>query len=206
MVEGANWAFLWYRLRWSSKLTSLAYEVSFVGHWSLLRFCKLSANLNFSSLQGLQQTLQTLQKLRLGTERVRRGYGAGPALNGKRESFSNLFFYPSHQYCYRILLFFSCQLSSGRYMMPFEETSATTAACSMLGYKYWMSSHRRLLAVIGYNGWSKAFGNKILCMLTDGCQALFCNIFLIPLRKVKTAAECWFGKSFKQIRQVILLV
>ena len=64
-------AVLWYRLRWSSKLTSLAYEVSFVGHWSLLRFCKLSANLNFSFLQGLQQTLQTLQKLRLGTEKVR---------------------------------------------------------------------------------------------------------------------------------------
>ena len=145
---------------------------------------------NFSSLQGLQQTLQTLQKLRLGTERVRRGYGAGPALNGKRQSFSNLFFYPSHQYCYRILLFFSCQLSSGRYMMPFEETSATAAACSMLGYKYWMSSHRRLLAVIGNHGRSKAFGNEILCMLTYGCQALCCNIFLIPFREVKTAAEC----------------
>ena len=74
--------------------------------------------------------------------------------------------------------------------MPFEETSTTAAACSMLGYKYRMPSHRCLLAVIGYYGRSKAFGNEILCMLTDGCQALFCNIFLIPLRKVKTAAEC----------------
>ena len=74
--------------------------------------------------------------------------------------------------------------------MPFEETSTTAAACSMLGYKYRMPSHRCQLAVIGYYGRSKALGNEILCMLTDGCQALFCNIFLIPLRKVKTAAEC----------------
>ena len=44
------------------------------------------------------------------------------------------------------------------------------------------TSHRRLLAVIGNHGRSKAFGNEILCMLTDGFQALFCNIFLIPLQ------------------------
>lgn len=104
--------------------------------------------------------------------------------------FLNMFFNPCHQYRYCILLFFSGQLSSGRYMMPFGETSTTAAACSMLGYKYRMTSHRRLLAVIGDYGWSKTFGNEILCMLTDGFQALFCNIFLIPLRKVKTAAEC----------------
>ena len=137
---------------------------------------------NNSSLQGLQQTLQTLQKLRLGTERVRSRYGAGPALSRKREAFSKLFFYPSHQYRYRILLLFFCQQSSGRYMMPFEEASTTAAACSMLGYKYRMTSHRRLLAVIGNNGRSKAFGYKILRMFTDGSQALFCNIILIPLR------------------------
>ena len=128
-----------------------------------------------------------------------------PLVVGGVNSFLNLFFNPCHQYRYCILLLFFCQLSSGRYMMPFEETS-TTAACSMLDYKYRMPSHWCLLAVIGYNGWSKAFGNKILCMLTDGCQALFCNIFLIPFRKVKTAAECGFGKSFKQICQIILFV
>ena len=64
----------------------------------------------------------------------------------------NLFFNPCHQYCYSILLLFSCQLSSGRYMMPFEETTTATAACSMLGNEYRMPSHRRLLAVIGNLG------------------------------------------------------
>ena len=103
-----------------------------------------------------------------------------PLVVGGVNSFLNLFFNPCHQYRYCILLFFSCQLSSGRYMMPFEETSTTAAACSMLGYKYRMTSHRRLFAVIGYYGRSKAFGNEILRMLTDGCQTLFCNIFLIP--------------------------
>ena len=55
--------------------------------------------------------------------------------------------------------------------MPFEETTTATAACSMLGNEYRMPSHRRLLAVIGNHGRSKAFGNEILRMLTDGCQA-----------------------------------
>ena len=44
--------------------------------------------------------------------------------------FLNLFFNPCHQYCYCILLFFSGQLSSGRYMMPFGETTTATAARS----------------------------------------------------------------------------
>ena len=103
------------------------------------------------------------------------------AFIGKRNSFSNLFFYPSHQYRHCILLFFFCQLYSGRYMMPFEETTTATAACSMLGNEYGMTSHRCLLAVIGNHGRSQAFGNEILSMLTDGSQPLFCNIFLILL-------------------------
>ena len=43
----------------------------------------------------------------------------------------------------------------------------------MLGYKYRMTSHRRLLAVIGDYGWSKTFGNEILCMLTVHDNSLF---------------------------------
>ena len=111
-----------------------------------------------------------------------------PAFAGKRYSFSNLFFYPSHQYRHYILLFFFCQLYSGRYMMPFEETT-TAAASSMLGNEYRMSSHRRLLAVIGNHGRSQAFGYEILRMFTDGSQPLFCNIFLILLWKSPTDAR-----------------
>ena len=111
------------------------------------------------------------------------------AFIGKRNSFSNLFFYPGHKYRYCILLFFFCQLSSGRYMMPFEETTTAAAACSMLGNENRMTSHRRLLAVIGNHCRSKAFGNEILRMRTDGSQTLFCNIFLILLREMETAAE-----------------
>ena len=36
--------------------------------------------INANSLQSLQQTLQTMQRLRVGTERVRRGYGVGLAM------------------------------------------------------------------------------------------------------------------------------
>ena len=36
--------------------------------------------INVNSLQSLLQTLQTLQRLRVGTERVRRRYGAGLVL------------------------------------------------------------------------------------------------------------------------------
>ena len=36
--------------------------------------------INVNSLQNLLQTLQTLQKLRVGTERVRSWYGAGLAM------------------------------------------------------------------------------------------------------------------------------
>ena len=50
-----------------------------------------------------------------------------PLVVGGVNSFLNLFFNPCHQYRYCILLFFSCQLSSGRYMMPFEETSTAGA-------------------------------------------------------------------------------
>ena len=35
--------------------------------------------INANSLQSLQQTLQTMQRLRVGTERVRSWYGAGQA-------------------------------------------------------------------------------------------------------------------------------
>ena len=35
--------------------------------------------INANSLQSLQQTLQTMQRLRVGTERVRSWYGAGLA-------------------------------------------------------------------------------------------------------------------------------
>ena len=112
------------------------------------------------------------------------------AFIGKRNTFSNLFFYPSHKYRHCILLFFFCQLSSGRYMMPFEETTTAAAACSMLGNEYGMTSHRRLFTVIGNHCRCKAFGNEILRMLTDGSQPLFCNIFLILLREMETAAEC----------------
>ena len=103
------------------------------------------------------------------------------AFIGKRNSFSNLFFYPGHKYRHSILLFFFRQLSSGRYMMPFKETTTAAAACSMLGNEYGMTSHRRLLAVIGNHCRCKSFGNEILRMLTDGSQPLFCNIFLILL-------------------------
>ena len=105
------------------------------------------------------------------------------------DSFSNLFFYPGHKYRHSILLFFFRQLSSGRYMMPFKETTTAAAACSMLGNEYGMTSHRRLLAVIGNHCRCKAFGNEILRMLTDGSQTLFCNILLILLREMETAAE-----------------
>ena len=63
------------------------------------------------------------------------------AFVGKRNSFSNLFFYPGHKYRHSILLFFFRQLSSGRYMMPFKETTTAAAACSMLGNEYGMTSH-----------------------------------------------------------------
>ena len=36
--------------------------------------------INANSLQSLQQTLQTMQRLRVGTERVRSWYGAGLAM------------------------------------------------------------------------------------------------------------------------------
>ena len=102
---------------------------------------------------------------------------------------SNLFFNPCHQNRYRILLFFFSQLSSCRYMMPFEEATTTAAACGMLGNKYRMASHWRLLTVIRNQGRSQAFGNEILRMFSDSSQALFCNIFLILLRESETAAE-----------------
>ena len=60
----------------------------------------------------------------------------------------------------------------------------------MLGNEYRMPSHRRLLAVIGNHGRSKAFGNEILRMLTDGSLTLFCNIFVISLREMESAAKC----------------
>ena len=33
-------------------------------------------------------------------------------------------------------------------------------------------------------------GNEILRMLTDGSQTLFCNIFVISLREMESAAKC----------------
>ena len=123
-----------------------------------------------------------------------------------RQSLSQLFFNPSHQYRNSVLLLFFCQQFSGWYMMPFEEATTATAACGMLGNKYRMPSHWCLLTVIGNYGRCKAFGNEILCMFTDCCQAFFFNIIFFLLRKTESAAESRFGQSFKQICQIVLFV
>ena len=47
--------------------------------------------INANSLQSLQQTLQTMQRLRVGTERVRSWYGAGLASVLSFGTFSPLF-------------------------------------------------------------------------------------------------------------------
>lgn len=99
------------------------------------------------------------------------------------QSLSQLFFNPSHQYRNSVLLLFFCQQFSGWYMMPFEEATTATAACGMLGNKYRMPSHWCLLTVIGNYGRCKAFGNEILCMFTDCCQAFFFNIIFFPSSK-----------------------
>lgn len=122
------------------------------------------------------------------------------------QSLSQLFFNPSHQYRNGVLLLFFCQQFSGWYMMPFEEATTATAACGMLGNKYRMPSHWCLLTVIRNYGRCKAFGNEILCMSTDCCQAFFFNIIFFLLRKTESAAESRFGQSFKQICQIVLFV
>ena len=58
----------------------------------------ISAN----SLQSLQQTLQTMQRLRVGTERVRSWYGAGTELvrSGSSIRFVIWYFQPPISYIY----------------------------------------------------------------------------------------------------------
>ena len=109
---------------------------------SLILGCKDKRNIWYHQIfcrKFLFLIENSVKNVNFAEELSKTWYGAGPALSRKREAFSKLFFYPSHQYRYRILLLFFCQLSSGRYMMPFEEASTTAAACSMLGYKYRMT-------------------------------------------------------------------
>ena len=73
--------------------------------------------------------------------------------------------------------------------MPFGEASSATAPRSMLSNKYRMPFHRSLFTIIWNNSRSKSLGYKILGMFTNCCQSLFCNIFLIPYRKIKSATK-----------------
>lgn len=49
----------------------------------------------------------------------------------------------------------------------------------MLSEKYGMTTHGRLLAIVGNEDWSKTFGYKIGGMTTDGDHAFFLNISLV---------------------------
>ena len=107
---------------------------------------------------------------------------------------SDLLLNPRHQYRYGVLLFGRRQWSSCWYMMPFWETASATATCCMLSDKHGMTSHGCLFSIVWNHGWSKSLGNEIFCMFTDGCQALFGNIFLVFRREMESTAEVRLGK------------
>ena len=73
--------------------------------------------------------------------------------------------------------------------MPFEETSATAAACSMLGYKYWMPSHRRLLAVIGDACRCKPRSDEVGSVALNGLHTLVRYVLPVLLTQMELRAE-----------------
>ncbi len=59
----------------------------------------------------------------------------------------------------------------------------------MLGKEHRMSSHRSLLAVVGYHGRSQTFRHKVSCMQADRVKTFGCDRVSVFLRQMKTSAE-----------------
>lgn len=75
--------------------------------------------------------------------------------------FSELSFYPLHHHSHGIMLFLIGQFSTGRYTMPFFETTSATTPGGMLSYKHGMPAHGSLFTIVGNHGRSQSFTNKI---------------------------------------------
>ena len=92
--------------------------------------------------------------------------------------FSELSFYPLHHHSHGIMLFLIGQFSTGRYTMPFFETTSATTPGGMLSYKYGMPAHGSLFTIVGNHGRSQSFTNKIGGMTGNRIHSFFASLIL----------------------------
>ena len=90
--------------------------------------------------------------------------------------FSELSFYPLHHHGHGIMLFLIGQFSTGRYTMPFFETTSATTPGGMLSYKHGMPAHGSLFTIVGNHGRSQSFTNKIGGMTGNRIHSFFFQI------------------------------
>lgn len=68
----------------------------------------------------------------------------------------------------------------------------------MLRYKYRMSTHGRLLAVIGNHCRGQSLRNKVFGMVKDGGQAFLLQVMQVFIIELKTGAEPGALQGLKQ--------
>lgn len=82
--------------------------------------------------------------------------------------------------------------------MPFGQAAPAARTCGMLCDKYRMPAHGRLLAIAGWMGRGKTFGNESRAMFHDGIKAPAFEIESRLIVQVKAGAEPGLGKAFEQ--------
>lgn len=105
---------------------------------------------------------------------------------GKRVHFHHQ---PVVNHLYDVTLLLAAQFPPARDRMPFFRASAAAGRRSVLGDKYRVPAHRRLLAVISNLRRGQPFGDKICRVAVDNLRPFIITILPLFHPEVETRAE-----------------